>query len=241
VVHLSASGRKDLLKDVYASLAPASRPYPPFPPAPPDASAAATTPGAVPTANLLSVGEARPPRRLSRSGGGGGGGGGGAAHPRDEELVMLERICVERKCDDSLITLYSLLPVDQWAPRPHDPLASNAAASADEAATFTDEGNETSAASAATVNKRAACLTGQEVHGDVLVLHAYVPRFFFYVVLSINRWLFFVCRFAVNSHVRTHLIPHSPQNQVAILLLFIAVRCVSCVCGVRWCVWLCVR
>lgn len=183
VVHLSASGRKDLLKDVYASLAPASRPYPPFPPAPPDATAAATTPGAVPTANLLSVGEARPPRRLSRSGGGGGGGGGGAAHPRDEELVMLERICVERKCDDSLITLYSLLPVDQWAPRPHDPLASNAAdADADAATTVTDEGNETSAASAATVNKRAACLTGQEVHGDVLVLHATKLQSFYYLL-----------------------------------------------------------
>jgi hypothetical protein len=188
VVHLSASGRKDLLKDVYASLAPASRPYPPFPPAPPDATAAATTPGTVPTANLLSVGEARPPRRLSRSGGGGG--GGGAAHPRDEELVMLERLCVERKCDDSLITLYSLLPVDQWAPRPHDPLASDADADADAATTVTDEGGATSAASAATVNKRAACLTGQEVHGDVLVLHAYVAHSGFFII-AINRWLLF--------------------------------------------------
>jgi hypothetical protein len=93
---------------------------------------------------------------------------------------MLERICVERKCDDSLITLYSLLPVDQWAPRPHDPLASNAA-DADAATTVTDEAGATSAASAATVNKRAACLTGQEVHGDVLVLHAYVTRSAFFL------------------------------------------------------------
>jgi hypothetical protein len=108
VVHLSAAGRKDLLKDVFASLAPASHPLPPIP----LAAAAPTTTST--TNNMLSVDDARPARRLSRSGGSG---------PRDEELALLERLCVERKCDDSLITLYSLLPVDQWTPPSHDPLA----------------------------------------------------------------------------------------------------------------------